>query len=119
MARSFGLDWATSREHIKIVNKLTKRVSVVVILAVLSGCGTTAAVNELSPSTFSVWAQYGALNGSWDRAQKEAVAKGKEFCAAKGETFAFISEQQSGVVGYSWQRSTIYFSCGPSQSSKN
>jgi outer membrane biogenesis lipoprotein LolB len=101
-----------------MVNKLTKRVLVVVILAVLSGCGTTT-VNELSPSTFSVSAQYGALNGSWDRAQKEAVAKGKEFCAAKGETFAFISEQQSGVVGYSWQRSTIYFSCGPSQSSKN
>jgi hypothetical protein len=101
------------------MNKLTKRASVVVFLAILSGCGTTGAVNELGPATFSVSAQYGAMDGSWDRAQREAVAKGKEFCAAKGETFAFINEQQSGVPGYSWQRSVITFNCVPSQSSKN
>jgi hypothetical protein len=84
------------------MNKLTGRWRLLagsaISIAVLSGCGTTS-VNELSPSTFSVSAQYGALNGSWDRAQQEAVAKAKEFCAAKKETYTFIREHQTGVVG--------------------
>jgi hypothetical protein len=82
------------------------------IILVLSGCGTTS-VKTLSSSTFSVSAQYGSLNGSWDRAQQDAVAKAKEFCAAKRETFALINEQRSGVYGLSPQSSTITFSCGP------
>jgi hypothetical protein len=76
------------------------------------GCGTSE-VRELSSNTFSVSAQYGALNGSWDRAQQDAVAKAREFCAAKRETYAFIKEQRAGVVGFSPQSSTITFSCGP------
>jgi hypothetical protein len=97
-------------------NNLTGRWRVLAVVAaitaILPGCGTTE-VHELSPSKYSVSAQYGALNGSWDRAQQEAVAKGKEFCAGKRETYDFISEQRSGVVGFSPQKSTIYFTCGP------
>jgi hypothetical protein len=82
------------------------------ILVLLSGCGTTD-VKETSPSTYTVSAQYGSLNGSWERAREDAVAKAREFCAAKRQTYSFINAQQSGVLGFSPQRSTITFSCGP------
>src|SRR5450755_3010505 len=83
-----------------------------IVLVSLSGCGTSA-VKELSPSTYSVSAQYGSMNGSWGRAQTEAIAKAKEFCAAKRETFSLMNEQRAGVFGFSPQSSTITFSCGP------
>lgn len=78
----------------------------------LAGCGTTSVV-ETSQSVYTVSAQYGSLNGSWDRAQLEAIAKAKDFCASRKDTYSFISEQRSGVWGYSPQRSQITFSCGP------
>lgn len=82
------------------------------LLVLLSACGTTG-VNEISPSTYSVSAQYGSLNGSWARARQDAVAKANDFCAAKRQTYFFVNEQQSGVYGFSPQRSTITFNCGP------
>ncbi len=82
------------------------RAAQILFLSALSGCGTTG-VNALSQSTYSVSAQYGSLNGSWSRAQREAVAKAQQYCDAKKETYAFISEQRSGVVGFSPQSSTI------------
>ncbi len=91
------------------------RAAQILFLSALSGCGTTG-VNALSQSTYSVSAQYGSLNGSWSRAQREAVAKAQQYCDAKKETYAFISEQRSGVVGFSPQSSTIIFSCGPNTS---
>jgi hypothetical protein len=83
-----------------------------IVLVWLSGCGTTD-VREISTSTYTVSAQYGALNGSWDRATEEAAAKAKAFCAAKQQTYSYINMQQSGVVGFSPQRSTLTFTCGP------
>jgi hypothetical protein len=83
-------------------------------VAFLPGCGTTP-VNELAPNIFSVSAQYGVLNGSWDRAQREAVAKARGYCAAKRETYIFLNEQRAGVLGISTQSSTITFSCGPNK----
>jgi hypothetical protein len=86
--------------------------AVPIALVSLSGCGTSA-VKELSQSTYSVSAQYGSMNGSWGRAQSDAIAKAKEFCAAKRETFSLNNEQRAGVFGFSPQSSTITFSCGP------
>jgi len=84
-----------------------------VFVVLLYGCHGTTAVNDLSPTTFSVSAQYGSVSGSWDRAQREAVAKAKEFCAARRETYAFINEQRTGMFGFTPQVSTITFRCGP------
>src|ERR1022692_441467 len=105
-----------SGEQNKTMNNLNWRWRVLAVstvcIAVLSGCGTSE-VKELSPSTYTVSGQFGSLNGSWERAQMEAVAKAKAFCAAKKETYAFISEQRSGVLGFTPQVSNITFSCGP------
>jgi hypothetical protein len=96
-------------------NKLAKdwrALAVLSTVTLLPGCGTTP-VNELAPNIFSVTAQYGVLNGSWDRAQREAVAKARDYCAAKRETYVFLDEQRAGVLGASPQSSTITFSCRP------
>lgn len=90
---------------------MMKIISSILMLGLLAGCGATP-IREISPSTYSSQAQYGSLNGSWDRAQQEATANAKAFCTAKGQTFIFISEQRTGVYGWSPQSSTITFTCG-------
>jgi len=80
-------------------------------LALLSACGTTEVV-QLSPSTYTVSSSHGVVDGSWDKAQQEAVAKAKDYCAAKGKGFVLLNEQRSGVPGFSMQESKITFGCG-------
>ncbi|MBT8527793.1 hypothetical protein G6711_00080 [Polynucleobacter paneuropaeus] len=50
-------------------------------------------------------------NGSWTRATQEAADKAKAYCAANGKQFLFITEQRTGVVGWSPQESSIAFDC--------
>src|SRR5258708_15195542 len=91
------------------------RMFTVVSLVALAACGT-GEVRQKDPSTYVVYSQYGSLNGSWDRAQKEATAKGTKFCSEKGQQFVLIDEKREGVVGFSPQSSTITFSCAPDTS---
>ena len=58
------------------------------------------AVNVLSPTTYSVSAQYGFMFGGWEKAQADALAQGKQYCAAKGAEFSFIDEKRSGAAGF-------------------
>jgi hypothetical protein len=95
------------------VNKLQKLTGVIVLL-LLSACGTTE-VLQVRPNAYSVSAQYGSLNGSWTRAQQDAVSKAKEYCEQKGLVFEFISEKRDGTLGWTPQSSTIEFSCAPNQ----
>jgi hypothetical protein len=57
------------------------------LVVVLPACSGTNEVTRASPSTFVVSAQYGSLDGSWDRAQREATAKAEKYCAVKGQQF--------------------------------
>ena len=102
------------REQVVMANgyRAVHRLALPSLLVLLSACGTTG-VNEISPSTYSVSARYRSPNGSWARARQDAVAKANDFCAAKRQTYFFVNEQQSGVYGFSPQRSTITFNCGP------
>lgn len=77
----------------------------------LSACGTSEVIKNPTANGYVVSAQYGALNGSWGRATQEAAEKAKEFCAASGRQFLFITEQRTGVVGWSPQESSIAFDC--------
>jgi hypothetical protein len=79
-------------------------------VALLSACGT-ADVVQTSQTTYSASAQYGSVNGSWDRARDEAIAKATQFCAAKGQQVALLDEQRSGTFGWTPQKSTMAFSC--------
>ncbi len=89
------------------------RYSLFVISAfVLTACGTSG-VTKNPNSTFTVSAQYGSLNGSWDRAQREAVEKAQQHCDQMGLQYNFMNESRSGVVGWSPQVSAITFSCSP------
>ena len=86
--------------------------SVMAGVALLLGCQGAMGVKELSPTTYSASAQYGLLFGGWNLAQQEAVATAKQYCATKGDIFAFISEQRSGSPGFTPLKSTVTFSCG-------
>ena len=77
----------------------------------LSGCGTSEVIKNPTTTGYVVSAQYGALNGSWTRASQEAVEKAKTYCEANGKQYMFITEQRTGVVGWSPQESSIAFDC--------
>ena len=77
----------------------------------LSACGTSEVIKNPTANGYVVSAQYGALNGSWTRASQEAAEKAKAFCEANGKQFVFITEQRTGVVGWSPQESSIAFDC--------
>ncbi len=78
--------------------------------AVVGGCDTPG-VKEISPSEFSVSAHYEFWSGGWDKAQEDALAQGKQYCAAKGKPFKFIEEQRSGTAGLTPLKATIKFTC--------
>ena len=48
--------------------------SLFIISVMLSGCGSTEIMKNVD-ETYTVAAQYGSANGSWDRASKEASEK--------------------------------------------
>lgn len=77
----------------------------------LVACGTSEVIKNPVANGYVVSAQYGALNGSWTRATQEAADKAKAYCAESGRQFVFITEQRTGVVGWSPQESSIAFDC--------
>jgi flavin-binding protein dodecin len=91
---------------------MTRLIPIAACGVLLSACGTTDVI-EMGKSVYTVTAQHGVLDGSWDQAARDAVAKARAFCAAKNETYIFVSEQRTGVPGYSQQRSQVTFRCGP------
>ena len=78
---------------------------------ILAACGTSEVIKHPTSNGYVVSAQYGALNGSWSRASQEAVEKAKAFCEARGEKYVFITEERTGVIGWSPQESSIAFDC--------
>jgi hypothetical protein len=68
-------------------------------------------LSKISPTQYSVSAQYGSIDGSWDRAKAEATAKARQFCEAKGQFAALLDTQQSGILGFTPQKTTVIFGC--------
>ena len=94
--------------------KKVKYLLAICIPLALSSCGTTEVIKNTATNSYQVSAQYGAFNGSWGRASKEAGEKAIAYCQAIGKQFVFLNEQRSGVVGWSPQESVINFDCGDS-----
>jgi len=90
---------------------LHKLLLVTLFFILQSGCSTVAEVVQISPTEYSVSAQYGSVNGSWDRARAEATAKARQFCEAKGQQVVLLDKYQSGILGVTPQKSTIMFAC--------
>lgn len=82
------------------------------IAIVLSACGASEVLHA-GPSTFQVSAQEGLITGGWPAAEREAMAKGQEYCSAMGQHFALLQENNSGVPGWTPLSTSITFSCGP------
>jgi putative hemolysin len=94
------------------IKKLNKAIFLSLGAALLlSACGTSEVIKNPTANGYVVSAQYGALNGSWTRATQEAADKAKAYCAESGRQFVFITEQRTGVVGWSPQESSIAFDC--------
>lgn len=62
-------------------------------------------------ATYTASAWHGSLTGSWPRAEQDAVATAKKYCASRKELYVFISEARSGAYGLSPQRVEITFQC--------
>lgn len=91
-----------------------KKIQILVLVAfttvVLTGCKTSD-INRGADSTYAVSAQYGSLNGGWERASQEAMQKANSFCEKKGRKFVFVNEKRDGIVDWSSQASIISFRC--------
>lgn len=91
-----------------------KKIQILVLVAfttvVLTGCKTSH-INRGADSTYAVSAQYGSLNGGWERASQEAMQKANSFCEKKGRKFVFVNEKRDGIVDWSSQASIISFRC--------
>ena len=81
-----------------------------VTVVLLMGCRTPE-ISQGINATYAVSAQYGSLNGGWERASQEAIKKANSFCEKKDRKFVFVSEQRDGIVGRSSQASIISFRC--------
>jgi hypothetical protein len=79
-------------------------------IVLLMGCKTSD-ISKGANSTYAVSAQYGSLNGGWERASQEAMRKASSICEKKGRRFVFINEKRDGTVGWSSQASIISFRC--------
>lgn len=91
-----------------------KKIQTLVLFAftivVLTGCKTSDNSRGVD-STYAVSAQYGSLNGGWERASQEAMQKATSFCEKKGRKLVFVNEKRDGIVGWSSQTSIISFRC--------
>lgn len=77
----------------------------------LQGCGTADVYRDLNTGMYKVSAQYGILNGSWERASRDATEKAMAYCASMDKKYHFISEEKNGIQGWSPQQSIITFEC--------
>lgn len=91
-----------------------KKIQILVLVAlnavVLTGCKISD-ISRGVDSTYAVSAQYGSLNGGWERASQEAMQKATSFCEKKGRKLVFVNEKRDGIVGWSSQTSIISFRC--------
>lgn len=77
----------------------------------LQGCGTADVYRDTNTGTYKVSAQYGSLNGSWERASRDATEKAVAYCTSMNKKYHFISEEKNGIQGWSPQQSIITFEC--------
>jgi hypothetical protein len=90
--------------------KTQSKYALVLIMIFLAGCGT-AEVSKKTDDTYSVTSQYGSMNGSWDRAAKEALDKAVVYCEGRRQKMILIDERRDGIFGVSPQRVDITFKC--------
>ena len=79
-------------------------------ILIISGCGTTP-MRTSADGTYTISAQFGSLNGSWERASSIVNEQAFNFCNESGKKVIVIEEIQDGVWGVSPQRSTLRFYC--------
>ena len=89
--------------------RLPKLVSIIALG--LSGCGASD-VMQAGPSTYTVSAKEGLPTGGWPTAQRDAIEKGTQYCASKGQHFSLVNEDRTGTPGFTLLTSTITFACG-------
>ncbi len=89
---------------------LCKLLPLMLLVVLLNACGTTDVV-QTSETTYSASAQFGSVNGSWDRARDEATRRRRSFVRRRHSKVALLDEQRSGTFGWTPQKSTMAFSC--------
>ena len=89
---------------------MNKILVIFVAIMIISGCGTTP-MRTSADGSYTISAQFGALNGSWEKASKVVNEQAYNFCNKSGKKVVVIEEIQDGVWGFSPQRATLRFNC--------
>ena len=89
---------------------LSERIIVVLSVLLLAACGSTG-VRERADGTFTVSAQFGSINGSWERASGAVNDEARTFCSKMGKEVAIVEEVQDGTYGFTPQRAILRFNC--------
>jgi hypothetical protein len=84
-----------------------------IFFTLLSGCSSGPELMKNPNGSYSSSAQYGSINGSWERASREVYESAEQSCRALNLKLYVHGEQRTGVFGYSPQKSTITYSCEP------
>jgi hypothetical protein len=81
------------------------------VLPALVACVTASPAPTERDGVYTLWAQYGLVAGNWDRAEHDAIARARDFCAEKGRAYVLVREQKTGTPGATALRSTVSFRC--------
>ncbi len=96
--------------HINKMQNNIKNIAWISVVMLLTGCGTADVIKK-TDKTYTVSSQYGSMNGSWDRAAKEAQDKATVYCEGRREKIFVVDERRDGIFGISPQRVDITFRC--------
>ena len=79
----------------------------------LVSCGVSPIYKNSCNDIYTISAQYGSVNGSWGRASREANEAAASHCTKAGSQVILLTEQRTGLPGFTPQESTITFKCDP------
>ena len=89
---------------------MNKLIIILGSVLIISGCGTTP-MRTSADGSYTISAQFGSLNGSWEKASTTVNDSAFSFCNELGKKVTIIEEVQSGILGLTPQRSTLRFYC--------
>ena len=87
-----------------------KKLIPLMLLIALVGCGSTP-VRTNADGTYTISAQFGSLNGSWERASSLVNQQALDFCNKLETKVIVIEEAQDGFFGITPQRVRLRFKC--------
>ncbi|MDA9595430.1 hypothetical protein N9S29_02890 [SAR86 cluster bacterium] len=87
-----------------------KKLIPLILLTAFVGCGSTP-IRTNADGTYTISAQFGSLNGSWEKASSLVNQQALDFCNKLAKKVIVIEEAQDGWFGITPQRARLKFKC--------